>query len=284
MDSDNVLERGGRSRLRRRKRRQLILFGGVAWLTLIVALAYGMGLIGTGDDDDVVADSSRPGRIAVTPEDIDYLHPVGLVTEIRGADEAEIGPYEYVYSGQRIPLSVNASISIAYFESCREEVARGAEVIVGPSGSEVGAQGSKQGRALRCRPERMMKPGHMVQPGTAAYESPFDIGAWNESTVKSDRPVFMLPEKLLDAKISVEVLDVDTPNPTGIWAGEMTSHFLAYPVDAPRLAVGKPYSVKAMDDSGKTYQAIFSVEPDSGASQSKLNDFVVMNPAQEDQP
>lgn len=284
MEKENVLQRKGRSRIRKRRQRYTIIFAGTAWLALMLVLAYVMGLIGPGDEDIVATDRGRADSNALTPLDIDYTHPVGLVIEITNLENSPLSPFEYIYLGQRIPLAMDASVSLAYFEACREEIIRGADLVVGRGGSEVGTHGSKRGRAVTCRPVRMMMPAHLVQPGKEAYVSPFDTRSWNEVTVKSTRPVFILPEKVADAKISIEISDEDTAEDGSVWTGEMTSHFLAYPADAPRLVFGRPYSVRALSESGETYTAIFSIEPNSGTSLSVLNDFVVMNVAQGEQP
>lgn len=284
MEKENVLQRKGRSRVRQRRRRLAIIFAAAAWLVLMIALAYGMGLFGADDEMAAGTGGNRINSTAITPSKIDYAHPVGLITEVRGLEGNQLGPFEYVYLGQRIPLGMNASVSLVYFESCREEIIRGADVVVGVEGSDVGPHGSKQGRAVTCRPARMMVPVNLAAPGQDAYDSPFDRRSWNEVTIKSARPVFILPEKITDKKFSVEVSDEDSAESGQVWAGEMTSHFLAYPADAPTLLFGKPYSVQALDESGKTYRAVFSIEPESGASQSILNDFIVMSGTEEEAP
>lgn len=283
METENVLQRKGRSRVRQRRRRLAIIFAGAAWLALMLLLAYVMGFFGTTEKDFVATDE-RVGGTSITPSDIDFAHPVGLITEIRGLEGDQLSPFEYIYLGQRIPLSTDASLSLVYFESCREEVVRGADLVVGVGGSEVGPHGSKQGRAVTCRPARMMVPMNLATPSRDAYDSPFDRRNWNEVTVKSTRPVFILPEKIADTKFSVEVSDEDSADSSKVWAKEMTSHFLAYPADAPRLAFGRPYSVTALSEAGTTYHAVFSIEPESGASLSILNDFVVMNADEEESP
>lgn len=268
---------------RRRRQIQLGIVAGVVWILLMVLLAFGLGFIG-GEEDEYVAGNDAPQTPLAASQVVDRIRPVGLIAEVRSsADiEADVRQFDYVYKGQIIPLDATQGLTIVFFESCREEDLSGGEIVVGALSSAIDPQGRKSGRALSCRPSEMMLPPEISVPSRQGYQGPFDEQVWRENTVVSFNPVFLLPAAPDGQEITISFKDAEKPGAEANWSGPSMDHYIAYPQDAPRLAMGRPYAVEATLPDGRSTVSYFSVEPDSGVTLNVVNDFVVLGSFPED--
>lgn len=262
---------------RRRRQIQLGIVAGIVWILLLVLLAFGLGFIGDDEDEwsvDENADVTPAQSVVVDPS-----KPVGLVAEIRSSAEIErpVRQFDYVYEGQEIPLEVSQGLTLVYFDSCREEDLSGDQVTVGARSSQIDPQGRKSGRALSCRPSQMMLPPGVGKSSRQGHDGPFEEQEWRETTVVSFNPVILLPEAEGEA-ITVTFTDAEEIGAPATWSGVATAHYLAYPPDAPRLTMGRPYSVEAKLADGRAVVSYFSIESDSGVTLNIVNDFVVLEP------
>lgn len=261
---------------RRRRQIQLGIVAGAVWILLLVLLAFGLGFIGDGADEYSASD--EPETEPASSQVVDRSRPVGLIAEVRTSAEVEhpVRQFDYVYEGQKIPLDVSQGLTVVYFDSCREEDLSGGQIVVGPLSGEIDPQGRKSGRALSCRPSQMMLPPGIGKPSRRGYDEPFEDEAWRETTVVSFNPVFLLPSTANGEEVTISFTDAEEPGATPSWTGVSSAHFMAYPHDAPRLTMGRPYSVEATLADGRSVVSYFSVEPDSGMTLNIVNDFVVL--------
>jgi len=128
----------------------------------------------------------------------------------------------------------------------------------------------------------MLPPG-VGKPSRQGHDGPFDEQEWRETTVVSFNPVILLPDAEGEA-ITVTFTDAEEIGAPTTWSGVSTAHYLAYPPDAPRLVMGRPYSVEARLADGRSVVGHFSVESDSGVTLNIMNDFVVLAPFAEVSP
>jgi hypothetical protein len=58
------------------------------------------------------------------------------------------------------------------------------------------------------------------------------------------------------------VIDLDSDPPRIVWHGKVDGNHLAYPADAPPLAIGIPYEVRVTAEDEEPVSAVFSIDPD----------------------
>ncbi|MBI1180704.1 MAG: hypothetical protein GC201_09110 [Alphaproteobacteria bacterium] len=258
--------------------------GGTALVALALALAASpasaRGLLGllAGDDAAPAAPAAAPPPETEAPAASN--RPVAWISALRGVVDPSAVLYGYVREDQRIDLGQQGEITLTYLSPCREESVVGGSVVVTRAGTRTGGGSSANSRALSCRPA-----ADLVLEGNPAdrlrREGPFRPEAWYEVAINSADPVFRWPAEI-GAPAQVEVTELDTPEPRALWDSKAYSGSVLYPEDAPALQQGKPYRVRAVLDGDRSYEAVFSFDPDLGYSNAPVNALVVLREQRED--
>ena len=152
---------------------------------------------------------------------------------------------------------------------------KGGTVTVRGAGSKV-ADGSLEAANVDCKAAKPIITAENREAGAVVNRvTVFDGVDWSEQVIKTGRPT--LKWNGAKGESQVRVVDMDRPQPTIIWQGTTTSSFIVYPPDAAPLRIGMPYRVEVSEPDGKTFAALFSIDPDLEVSDTLLSRVVTVN-------
>lgn len=185
-------------------------------------------------------------------------HPAALVEDIKGAAGAFVDTMDYVYPGQTIELGPSGHLVLSYFDSCVNETIDGGTVSVQENASAVSG-GKIASRKLPCQTAKPVISAEASEAGASAKRlTPFAESDWQETTIKTDRPVFKWERSGGEASLA---LGTDGADGKTIWQTTSTASFVAYPANAPKLETGVAYRVVVTAADGQSASARFSIDP-----------------------
>ena len=200
---------------------------------------------------------------------------VALVEDIRNAPDAGVGFMDYVFPQQEIALGATGVIVLAHLDSCLVETIKGGTVTVSRAGSKV-AGGSLEAVNVNCRVAKPIITAENREAGAVVNRViVFEGMDWSEQVIKTARPT--LKWNGAKGESQVRVIDMDRPQTTVIWQGRTTNSFIVYPPDAAQLRIGMPYRVEVSEPGGRTFAALFSIDPDLEVSDTLLSRVVTVN-------
>ncbi len=200
---------------------------------------------------------------------------VALVEDIQNAPDAGVGIMEYVFPEQKIALGATGVIVLAHLDTCLVETIKGGTVTVSRAGSKV-AGGSREAATVNCRVAKPMITAEHREAGAMVNRViVFEGMDWSEQVIKTGRPT--LKWNGAKGESQVRVIDMDRAQTTVIWQGRTTNSFIVYPPDATQLRIGMPYRVEVLEPGGRTFAALFSVDPDLEVSDTLLSRVVIVN-------
>ena len=200
---------------------------------------------------------------------------VALVEDIQNAPDAGVGFMEYVFPEQKIALGATGVLVLAHLDTCLVETIKGGTVTVSRAGSKV-ADGSLEAANVDCKAAKPIITAENREAGAVVNRvTVFDGVDWSEQVIKTGRPT--LKWNGAKGESQVRVIDMDRPQTTVIWQGRTTNSFIVYPPDAAQLRIGMPYRVEVSEPGGKTFAALFSIDPDLEVSDTLLSRVVIVN-------
>ncbi len=239
---------------------------------------FGLPGIGIGSGDSSWGEESQDGSDASTEEGQERdlgTAAVALVEDIQNAPDAGVGFMDYVFPEQEIALGATGVIVLAHLDTCLVETIKGGTVTVSRAGSKV-ADGSLEAANVDCKAAKPIITAENREAGAVVNRvTVFDGVDWSEQVIKTGRPT--LKWNGAKGESQVRVVDMDRPQPTIIWQGKTTSSFIVYPPDATQLRIGMPYRVAVSEPGGKTFAALFSIDPDLEVSDTLLSRVVTVN-------
>ena len=219
------------------------------------------------DDSDASAEGEQERDLGTAA--------VALVEDIQNAPDAGVGFMEYVFAEQKIALGATGVLVLAHLDTCLVETIKGGTVTVSRAGSKV-ADGSLEAANVDCKAAKPIITAENREAGAVVNRvTVFDGVDWSEQVIKTGRPT--LKWNGAKGESQVRVVDMDRPQPTIIWQGKTTSSFIVYPPDATQLRIGMPYRVEVSEPGGKTFAALFSIDPDLEVSDTLLSRVVTVN-------
>lgn len=198
--------------------------------------------------------------------------PLALVERVENAPAARLAPYDYVYPGEVVDLRPGGDLKLAYFRACFVDTFHNGVVRITKDGARV--KGGASSRAARpCETAAWFVQGGQEAGVAVKRISPFIGRGWRELTVRTDRPVFVWPAQSAgEVKLQVYLLEASPKRL--VWETTATARRIAYPSDAPGLAVGLPYEVTVSGASLAPLSATFSVDPGLDDAEGLLNAVV----------
>lgn len=244
----------------------VLLAGGPAGFAMAQINFPGFG-IGSGDSS---GDSTEEGQ----ERDLGTA-AVALVEDIQNAPDAGVGFMDYVFPEQEISLGETGVIVLAHLDTCLVETIKGGTVTVSRSGSKV-ADGSLEAANTECQAAKPIITAENREAGAVVNRViVFDGMDWSEQVIKTARPT--LKWNGAKGESEIRIVDMDRPEPIIIWQGKTTGSFIVYPPDAAQLRIGMPYRVEVSEPDGKTFAALFSIDPDLEVSDTLLSRVVTVN-------
>jgi len=188
--------------------------------------------------------------------------PIGLIEQLTGAPEAEVGEFDYLYDRDKVDLRPSGSMTVSYFGNCSVDTFAGGVARFKDGEGRSTKGGTLASETRDCQSSEVAMTEDMVEAGAAIKRlTPFGEADWLEWTVKTT-PIFKweMPRRAKGpTQIRVEYADAATPQV--IWQTEVSGTHVAYPESAPALEDGKPYRVVANFDRGDDVEGVFSVDP-----------------------
>jgi hypothetical protein len=239
---------------------------------------FGLPGIEIAQGYDPWGEGSQDGSDAATEEGQERdlgTAAVALVEDIKNAPGAGVGIMDYVFPKQEIALGEGGVIVLAHLDSCLVETIKGGTVTVSRAGSKV-AGGSLETANVDCQAAKPIITAENREAGAVVNRvTVFDGVDWSEQVIKAQRPTLKWNGAKGESRI--RIVDMDRPEPTIIWQGKTTGSFIVYPADAAQLRIGMPYRVEVSEPDGKTFAALFSIDPDLEVPDTLLSRVVTVN-------
>lgn len=193
--------------------------------------------------------------------------PIGLVEYISDAPSADVYGFDYVFPDQDVDLRPNGTMIVAFFDQCIIGAFEAGVVKFRDDGAKTTKGGTLKTRERPCQTAALAMSGAISAAGVSVKrqdkaDSLLSEAAIKEITINVERPVFVWPRALTRGEpVRIEVYALEAVQPELLWTGDAVGNHIDYPVDAPALAVGYPYEVRAVFSRGDAVTAIFSIDP-----------------------